>query len=208
MLVQSRKNYKKKLLNKIILIPVVVLVLFIITIFLNKPVFSNFVPLSNRTITVKKQADKSTGLPTYLKIPSINVSAAIYYVGLTSDGSMDIKMGDLSRVAWYQLGPRPGEIGSAVIAGHYGWIGTQGSVFNDLHNLKTGDSVLVTDANGATIKFIVRETKMYDLSANTHDIFISNDRKAHLNLITCYGTWLKSKKTYSNRLVVFTDKTS
>lgn len=206
MLVKRRKSYKKRLLNKIALIPIVVLVLFIITIFLNKLVSSNFVPLLNRTITVKKQADKSAGLPTYLNIPSINVSAAIYYVGLTSDGSMDIKMGDLSRVAWYQFGPRPGEIGSAVVAGHYGWSGTQGSVFNDLHNLKTGDSVLVTDTNGATIKFIVRETKMYDLDADTHDIFTSNDNKAHLNLITCYGTWLKSKKTYSNRLVVFTDK--
>jgi len=34
----------------------------------------------------------------------------------------------------------------------------------------------------------------------------SSDAKAHLNLITCEGVWDKVSKSYSKRLVVFTDR--
>ena len=45
---------------------------------------------------------------------------AVEDVGLTPGGAMDVPKGP-SDVAWFDLGPRPGEVGSAVIAGHEGW---------------------------------------------------------------------------------------
>jgi sortase A len=54
-----------------------------------------------------------------LQIPSIKVDAAIQYVGLTGSGSMEVPQGRAD-VAWYKFGPRPGDLGSAVIAGHRG----------------------------------------------------------------------------------------
>lgn len=115
---------------------------------------------------------------------------------------------DPDKVAWYEFGPRPGENGSAVIAGHYGWIGNKGSVFNDLHTLKKGDELSVIDVKGNNIVFVVRESRKYDPNADATIVFKSNDGKAHLNLITCEGVWIESQKTYSDRLVVFTDKKS
>jgi hypothetical protein len=53
---------------------------------------------------------------------------------------------------------------------------------------------------------VVREIKKYDLSADTKDVFVSNDGKSHLNLITCAGIWNPILGTHSKRLVIFADK--
>jgi LPXTG-site transpeptidase (sortase) family protein len=147
-----------------------------------------------------------SGLPVRFVIPKINVDATIEYVGVTSDGSaMDVPKKPAD-VAWFNLGPRPGEIGSAVIAGHYGWRNNVPAVFDNLRKLIIGDTVYVEDAEGATATFVVREIRTYTQQADATDVFISSDGLAHLNLITCEGTWSKAQQSYSNRLVVFTDK--
>lgn len=144
--------------------------------------------------------------PVRLKIPVINIDATVESLGLTSQGDMDIPKGP-DDVAWYKLGTRPGENGSAVIAGHYGtWKNGQGSVFDNLNKLNQGDKIYVEDDKGTIINFVVRESRRYDPSADAKDVFNSTDGKAHLNLITCEGTWNKDSKSYSERLVVFTDK--
>lgn len=145
------------------------------------------------------------GRPVRLKIPSINIDAPIEYVGLTPDGAMGVPKGP-SDAAWYELGPRPGEKGSAVIAGHSGWKNNIPAVFDNLYKLKKGDKIYVEDERGAVIVFVVRESKKYDPKANASDVFESTDGKAHLNLITCAGFWNKIWKSHSDRLVVFADK--
>ena len=56
------------------------------------------------------------------------------------------------------------------------------------------------------VVFVVREARSYGLNEPAPDVFAAGDDKAHLNLITCEGVWDKATKTYSGRLVVFTDK--
>jgi len=157
------------------------------------------------TITKVTKSELSAGLPMQLRIPIINVDTNIYYVGLKSDGTMDIGP-DPDSVAWYKPGPRPGESGSAVIAGHYGWIGEKGAVFNNIHTLVKGDEILIIDNKNVTTTFVVRESREYDPDADAENVFKSTDGKSHLNLITCEGVLLESQKTYSSRLVIFADK--
>ncbi len=148
---------------------------------------------------------EGSGLPIRLKIPKINVNAAVEYVGLTSDGAMDVPKSPAD-AAWFSLGPRPGENGSAVIAGHYGWKNGIPAVFDNLHKLQKGNKLYVEDEKGATITFVVREVRTYDQNEDASGVFSSSDGESHLNLITCEGVWNKTQKSYSNRLVVFTDK--
>lgn len=150
-------------------------------------------------------AQTNSGLPLRLKIPTINVDSSVEYVGLTSSGAMDVPKGP-DNVAWFEPGIRPGEKGSAVIAGHFGWKNGIPAVFDNLHKLQKGDKLYIEDDKGAAITFVVREIKMYDQNADSKDVFISNDGKSHLNLITCEGVWNKGSQSYSNRLVVFADK--
>ena len=119
---------------------------------------------------------------------------------------MDVPKGPVD-VAWFKLGPRPGDNGSAVIAGHYGtWKNGEGSVFNNLNKLNIGDMIYVEDENGVIVRFAVRQIRIYDPNADSSDIFVSDDGKSHLNIITCEGEWNSVQKTYSKRLVIFSDK--
>ena len=205
----SRTRHPKKILLQRVLFAIALILLTAAVVFLLLVVFkvkfqnSSIQPIIHPTVIQKKKI--KVELPIRLRIPIIKIDAVINYVGLTSDGTMDIAK-DPDKVAWYEFGPRPGENGSAVIAGHYGWIGDKGSVFNDLHTLKKGDEVSVIDVKGNNIVFVVRESRKYDPNADATIVFKSNDGKAHLNLITCEGVWIESQKTYSDRLVVFTDK--
>jgi len=48
--------------------------------------------------------------------------------------------------------------------------------------------------------------RRYDPKADISALFDSNDKKPHLNLITCEGDWSEATKSYTSRPVVFTDK--
>jgi LPXTG-site transpeptidase (sortase) family protein len=173
---------------------------FLIVIF-----FARDAQTTAQNLSVSMSAESERSIPIRLKIPKINVDAAIEHVGLTPDGSMGVPKGP-SDVGWFDLGPRPGEKGSAVIAGHEGWKDGIKAVFDDLHNLVKGDKIYVEDETGTTTIFVVRELRIYGQNDDASDVFSSIDGKAHLNLITCEGVWNKAEKSYANRLVVFAYK--
>jgi len=141
-----------------------------------------------------------------ITIPKIGVNAPIDLMGLTADGAMEAPVGG-ANAGWYKYGPLPGEVGNAVISGHYGpWKNGDGSVFDDLNKLQPGDEIHVEDTAGAIITFKVRAIEMYELDADATNVFTSTDGKAHLNIVTCQGKWNSFTKTFSHRLIVFADK--
>jgi len=184
---------------------------FFIALFLNfspeKSAQDSPVLVVEDVAAASNQEQTSLGLPARLKISAIGVDSVVVPVGLTSDGAMDVPK-DPAEVAWYSLGSRPGEIGSAVIAGHYDWIKNIPAVFNDLDQLSQGDKIFVEDESGVTSTFIVRDIRIYDKDQDASDVFVSADDQSHLNLITCAGSWNMEEEIYSDRLIVFADKES
>ncbi|HUC31684.1 MAG TPA: class F sortase [Candidatus Paceibacterota bacterium] len=150
-------------------------------------------------------SEAMVGIPVRLVIPTINIDAPIAPAGLTADGAMGVPVGPTS-TTWFDLGPRPGQIGSAVIAGHEGWKDGIFAIFDNLHELQPGDKIYIVDDQGATTTFVVRALQLYDQNASAAPVFSSSDGQAHLNLITCEGTWNAAQQSYSNRLVVFADE--
>ncbi|MFA6519579.1 MAG: class F sortase [Candidatus Paceibacterota bacterium] len=159
--------------------------------------------VSAESVPISSQAASS--FPVRLKIPAIQVDAAIEHLGLAPDGAMDTPKGP-SDVAWFDKGTLPGENGSAVIAGHFGWKDNIPAVFDNLSTLRKGDKLYVENDKGELTTFVVRESRLFGENGNAAEVFNSSDGKAHLNLITCEGVWNKETKSYSERLVVFTDK--
>lgn len=147
----------------------------------------------------------NVALPVRLEIPKINVDTAIDYVNLTSQGDLAVPAGP-ANVGWYHQGPRPGEVGNAVMDGHFGYRDRIPAVFDNLHTLQKGDKLYVKDQKGLTTTFVVRELQTYKPDDYAAAVFRSSDGQAHLNLITCQGKWNQTEKSYSDRLVVFTDK--
>lgn len=144
------------------------------------------------------------GLPVRLKIPVIGVDSAIEDALITPDGRMDVPAGSVN-VAWFSLGPHPGQEGSAVIGGHFGISKGVPFVFYNLDKLKEGDKIYIEDDKGDTLAFIVRSIGSFDRNADATSVFTSQDGLAHLNLITCEGIWNQVNDSYPERRVVFTD---
>lgn len=146
---------------------------------------------------------KKYGLPVRLQIPKINVDVPILYLGLTSDGDMDVPSG-VNDVGWYKYGPHPGDKGSAVIAGHLEGVKERG-VFIDLDTLQKGDTLLIIDDQAAVTTFVVQKAVKYGQDERPSEVF-QTEGDARLNLITCTGIWSNAQQRYSHRLVVFANK--
>ncbi len=154
---------------------------------------------------VNKEANKELkiSLPEKLEIPKLKISADIENVGLIADNNMGIPKSDWS-VGWFSPGPKPGEIGSAVIAGHLDSQTGKPAIFWNLRQLQAGDYIFVIDDGGNKKRFRVIGSEQYGAkNAPMEKIFGAQDG-AYLNLITCNGTWNKQERNYDKRLVVFT----
>lgn len=145
------------------------------------------------------------GIPIRLRIPKINIDVPIESLGLTALGAVDVTDNPIN-VAWFNLGPRPGEGGLSIISGHSGWKNQIPAVFDNLYKLEIVDKVYIEDENEKTITFVVRKFHTYSPTDDTSDVFISGDRIGHVNLITCTGSWNKNQKSPNDRFVVFTDR--
>ena len=159
-------------------------------------------------VTTTAVAGESVGLPARLVIPKLNIDAGFQDTGLKPDGTMEVPS-TIYIVGWFTGSVRPGEKGVAIVTGHIaqvrGGVVTKPGVFSDLSALSVGDTLTVVDDNGASVTFVVRAVRSYDPTADATDVFTSTDGGAHLNIITCEGTWIQSQLSYAQRLVVFTD---
>lgn len=156
--------------------------------------------LSEETAIV--QEDTAIDVPMRVIIPKLGVDAQIEHVGLDKDKRMDVPKEDMN-AAWYNKGPKPGELGSAVLAGHLDTKTGGPAVFYRLSELQTGDEIQVQDRSGLIQTFEVAEVRSYkDETFPVSLVFSQNDTK-RLNLITCAGTFDSGAQNYSDRTVVF-----
>jgi sortase (surface protein transpeptidase) len=150
------------------------------------------------------QAQAVRGIPVRLRIPSIALDADLEQLGQTSRGALDTPH-DPMNAGWYADGPMPGQKGTAIIDGHSGWWHHEPAVFDELHALRSGDVIYVTDQSGAETAFTVRDSVLFHADADPAAAFRSGDDLAHLSLITCTGKWDAAARSYPDRLVVFAD---
>lgn len=140
----------------------------------------------------------------YLVIPKLYINAPIDPLGVTASGEMATSP-SLQRIAWYKDGTKPGIIGSAVFAGHYGGPQEIG-IFRSLDRLVAGDVVEVRSKDGKSTKFIVYKSATYEVKdVPLQDLFNKKD-SSYLNLVTCVGNWNNQTSTYDKRLVVYAKK--
>lgn len=143
------------------------------------------------------------GQPVRLKIPAINVDAAVEDVGQTADGAMDVPK-DFNDTAWYDLGARPGERGNAVVAGHVDST-TGRAVFWDLRKLVSGDTIIVVGDDGVERQFVVTALESYARADVPLDRVFGPTTETHLNLITCDANSVfdRTRREYASNLVVY-----
>ena len=146
------------------------------------------------------------GTPVRLKIPAIGVDAVVEEVGLDQENAMDVPR-EPRNTAWYRYGPRPGQPGSAVIAGHVDYRDIGPVVFWRLHELKQGDEVIVVDDKGAERRFVVTGNEAFPRQQAPIEKIFGAAPGPRLNLITCdrESTFNRDRREYQNNIIVFAE---
>jgi LPXTG-site transpeptidase (sortase) family protein len=137
--------------------------------------------------------------PVRLVIPAIGVDAKVEARGLDSDRNL-ATANDFRDVAWYNLGPRPGEPGNAILNGHVNWW-TGDAVFTHLSRVRAGDTIEVERADHVVLTFRVTSSRTVDANARIASLFAPGSAST-MTLITCSGVWNPLTNSDTRRLLV------
>lgn len=139
--------------------------------------------------------------PIDVQIPTIRVSAKVDPMGLTNDGRLEVPT-KYQRVGWWSGGPKPGQRGPSVLEGHVD--STKGpAVFYALRLLRPGDEIRVIRSDLTTAVFVVDRLGSYPKNEfPTLDVYGPTEAPT-LRLITCTGTFNRTRHSYNNNLVVY-----
>ena len=143
--------------------------------------------------------------PASLVIPSIGVTTALVHLGLTGSGALQVPP-TTTVAGWYTGSPRPGSIGSAVIAGHIDSV-TGPGIFYRLSQLQRGDRVYVRRADGTLAIFEVTQVQSYAKDDFPTAAVYGPVPDPELRLITCGGTFDYSTRSYLSNTVVYAAET-
>lgn len=138
--------------------------------------------------------------PVRVVIPSIDVDADLVAVGLNPDRSMEVP--DFGEAGWYDLGPRPGEVGPAVITAHVDSVDGP-DVFHRLTDLTVGDEITVERADGTSSVFVMRRTEQQLKEELPVDRIWAETDEPVLRLITCGGEFDETRGSYRSNVIVY-----
>ena len=144
-------------------------------------------------------------VPTRLLVPAIGVDTSVVPLGLNPDGTAQVPS-SASYAGWYDLGPRPGQLGPAVILGHVDSLSGPG-VFYRLRSLLPGDIITVL-AGHQVLRFGVSRLVTYAKDQFPSTAVFGATPDAELRLITCSGPFDQSTGHYSDNIVVFAFRTA
>src|SRR6266545_3575350 len=137
-------------------------------------------------------------VPVELRIPRIGVRTRIVPLHLNRAGAL-VPPRSFGVAGWY--GPVPGEPGPAVLAAHVD--SRRGpAVFFRLHRLRPGDQVLVRRSDGRTLRFVVASVARYPKARFPTASVYEVRPDSELRLITCGGTFDRSRRSYRDNVVV------
>lgn len=119
-----------------------------------------------------------------LKIPGIGLEKRLHSEGLR-DGKINPPAGSVMWFTGYDR-VRPGEVGTALIAGHV-VAGGRADAFADLAEVRVGDRIEIVDTDGTTRTFAVVRAGVVDKDDLTTDqtVWGANRSVRRLAIVTC-----------------------
>lgn len=163
-------------------------------------------PAPSGPIVAVGQAEPVTALPVSLVIPSIGVQTPLVDLGVTADGALQVPA-STSVAGWYTGSPRPGDTGSAIIAGHIDSVSGPG-IFYHLSQLQPGAKVYIRNANGTLAVFRVTQVQAYAKDDFPTGAVYGPTPDPELRLITCGGAFDAARKSYESNTVVYAVQTT
>ena len=152
-------------------------------------------------IVLTTPAARTVAPPARVGIPAIGVDSPLAEIGVDGSGAL-VPPADFSEVGWFAAGPAPGETGPAVLAGHVD-DRSGPAVFYRLEELTAGDQVMVTGSDGQLVTFTVTRVAAYPKDDFATAEVYGPTTGPELRLITCGGTFDRSRRSYQDNVVVY-----
>lgn len=156
-------------------------------------------PVTTSTTAPPQEAVAGPMTPIRVEIPELALDAAVIPVGLETNGDMELP--PAAQIGWYELGPSPGEPGSAVLAGHVDYNGERGAFF-ELRHLPVGAEVVVHGEGGVRRTFVVTEREQLAKSDVDLARYFTRDGPTRVTLITCGGVFDQGPGHYLDNILV------
>ena len=157
--------------------------------------------VENDTRGAPAPRERRASRPVRIEIPSIGVDAPIIGLGLNPDRTLEVPT-DYGDAGWWTGGPRPGERGPAVIAGHVD-SRTGPAVFFRIGELQPGAKIVVVGRDGTRARFSVLGSERYPKAHFPTARVYGRTRAATLRLITCSGDFDHATGHYLDNTVVY-----
>lgn len=126
--------------------------------------------------------------PVRVRVPSADVDTGpVLKLGLAADGTVEVpSVGQADRIGWYTKGVTPGELGPAVLIGHFDT--AEGpAVLKNVSRIRPHDRITVSRADGSDAVFAVRALEQVDKDSFPTDKVYGETTRPELRLITCGG---------------------
>ena len=149
----------------------------------------------------RRSKHNTVAKPEWLAIPAIGVFTTLVRLGLTARDTLQVPP-TAAAAGWYTGSPRPGEIGSSIIAGHIDSKLGPG-VFYRLGDLHRGDYVYVIRADHTVGVFEVTALRTYAKASFPRNEVYGPVPDAELRLLTCGGTFDYSTGSYLSNVVAY-----
>jgi hypothetical protein len=143
--------------------------------------------------------------PRTLTVPVLGIDSPLVELGRNPDGTVEVPSLDDpdARPGWYRGSPTPGAMGPAIVLGHVDSRRYGPGVFYRLADLRPGDAVEVTRADGTVARFAVDTVRVVaKRDFPTLEVYGNLDH-AGLRLITCGGRFDPDAGSYESNTVVF-----
>lgn len=152
------------------------------------------------TTTPSATPTPTTAPPVRLIIPKLKIDTTIDPVSVTAENIMQVPDG-WDKAGWYINAVKPGEVGTAVIVGHFDNQYGAPAIFYSLKLLEAGDNISILKEDGQTLVYNVTQKLSVSSSSSINELLIE-DKNKNLILITCGGWWNQELLNYSERLVI------
>ena len=110
-------------------------------------------------------------------------------------------------IGWWAKGPKPGEPGGAVIAGHVSR-GGEPAIFVDLDALPDGAQVVVDRSDGSRATYQVTDRQQFPKDDFPDELVYTFEGPTALHLVTCGGEVDPATGHYVDNVVLFAELVS
>jgi hypothetical protein len=139
--------------------------------------------------------------PVRVIVPAVGIRASIVRLGLNQDHTLQAPT-DFSKAGWWSGGPRPGEVGPAVVVGHVD-SKSGPAAFYAIRSMRRGDAIKIVGADGRVTTFVAQRVNSFPKAHFPTKQVYGSTRAPRLRLITCSGTFDQATGHYLDNTIVF-----